>query len=153
MAKISAAIRERFGTGVVGSDGRVDRTALARLVFANPDDRRWLEDLVHPEVFAAWRTEFETAPAADWAVEVPLLFEKGLENWFDFTVCVALSPQQQFVRLERRGLSRGLAEQRISTQFSLATKMELADFVVWNDGSSEFLEAQVGSLSAVVRSA
>jgi hypothetical protein len=120
--------------------------------FPRPEDRRWLEDLVHPEVFSVWRTEFAQAPESDWVVEVPLLFEKGLENWFDFTVCVALSGPRQYLRLERRGLSRELAEQRISTQLLLATKLELADFVIWNDGSSAFLDAQVATLASLVRS-
>jgi dephospho-CoA kinase len=79
-------------------------------------------------------------------VEVPLLFEKALENWFDFTVCVACARQQQLVRLEQRGLPRGLAGQRIATQLPLERKIELSDFVLWNEGSPDFLEAQVEHL-------
>lgn len=152
MPAIADAIFDRFGVDVRGADGKVDRMALGRQVFSRPEDRRWLEDLVHPEVFSVWRTEFAQAPESDWVVEVPLLFEKGLENWFDFTVCVALSGPRQYLRLERRGLSRELAEQRISTQLLLATKLELADFVIWNDGSSAFLDAQVATLASLVRS-
>jgi len=149
--RIAFAIATRFGPGIVSADGVVDRAALARRVFSIPNDRQWLEGLVHPEVFAAWRREFELAPESDWVVEVPLLFEKALENWFDFTVCVGLSATQQIVRLERRGLPRELAEQRISSQLPLSRKVELADFFLWNDGSPEFLEVQVGSLAARVR--
>ena len=83
---------------------------------------------------------------ARWAVEVPLLFEKGLENWFDFTVCVACAPDQQLARLEQRGLPRGLAGQRISTQLPLERKIELADFVLWNEGSPEFLQNEIDFL-------
>jgi dephospho-CoA kinase len=70
-----------------------------------------------------------------------------LENWFDFTVCVACAPQQQLARLEQRGLPRALAGQRISKQLPLARKIELSDFVLWNEGSPTFLEAQVDRLA------
>ncbi|HTO03056.1 MAG TPA: dephospho-CoA kinase, partial [Opitutus sp.] len=89
---------------------------------------------------------FKNEPAADWVVEVALLFEKRLEIWLDFTVCVASAPAQQLARLEQRGLSRALAEQRISKQLPLAQKIESADFVLWNDGSPEFLQEQVSRL-------
>jgi dephospho-CoA kinase len=105
-----------------------------------------LEGLVHPRVFKLWRAALTAEPASHWAVEIPLLFERGLENWFDFTVCVACDPDQQIVRLEQRGLNRALAGQRISKQLPLARKIELADFVLLNSGSAEFLEAQIDRL-------
>ena len=125
----------------------VNRTALASLVFPHDTERLWLEELVHPRVFAGWRTAFATDPNGRWVVEVPLLFEKGLENWFDFTVCVACAPAQQLARLEQRGLPRALAGQRISKQLPLARKIDLSDFVLWNEGSPAFLEAQVDRLA------
>ena len=86
---------------------------------------------------------FREDPGADFVLEVPLLFEKSLENWFDFTVCVACDSSSQLARLEQRGLDRALAGQRISKQLPLARKIELSDFVLWNDGSTGFLKAQV----------
>ncbi len=143
---VKSALRERFGSTVLRADGSVDRSAVAKRVFAGDADLAWLEELVHPPLFAIWRATFAVEPQADWAVEVPLLFEKGLENWFDFTVCVASAPAQQLARLEQRGLARVLAEQRISKQLPLARKIELADFVLWNDGTPEFLADQVRRL-------
>ena len=87
-----------------------------------------------------------------WVIEVPLLFEKQLENWFDFIVCVASSPDQQLARLEQRGIPRPLAEQRISKQLLLAKKIELSDFVLWNDGPISFLKDQFKILSADLQS-
>ena len=145
------AIRSRYGDAVVvyGPDGRIaiDRAALAAKVFPQDEERLWLEELAHPRVFAVWRQAFAAEPTARWAVEVPLLFEKGLENWFDFTVCVACAPAQQLARLEQRGLPRALAGQRISKQLPLARKIELSDFVLWNEGTPAFLEAQVDRLA------
>ncbi len=143
---VVAALRERHGAAVFRSDGSVDRAALAARVFPHDSERQWLEELTHPPLFGLWRSAFAAEPNADWIVEVPLLFEKALEIWFDFTVCVASSAAQQLARLEQRGLPRALAEQRISKQLPLAHKIESADFVLWNDGSPEFLEAQIDRL-------
>jgi dephospho-CoA kinase len=143
---VLAALRTRYGEGVIlVQDGRefVNRPALAERIFPSDDERLWLEELTHPRVFEQWRQAFAAEPDASWAVEVPLLHEKGLENWFDFTVCVACAPAQQLARLEQRGLPRVLAGQRISKQLPLARKLELSDLVLWNEGSPAFLEAQV----------
>ena len=163
---VIAALGARYGGGVlekvgaaavtpasgasqpqIAGDIRVNRPALAARIFADDAERLWLEDLTHPRVFAAWRAAFAAEPDALWAVEVPLLFEKALENWFDFTICVACAPAQQLARLEQRGLPRALAGQRISKQLPLARKIELSDFVLWNEGSPAFLESQVDRLA------
>src|SRR5687767_7790870 len=155
---VIGALRARLGDEVVETTNpagalSVNRPALAARVFADDLERQWLEELTHPRVFAVWRLMFAAEPAARWAVEVPLLHEKGLENWFDFTVCVACAPAQQLARLEQRGLPRVLAGQRISKQLPLARKIELSDFVLWNDGSAAFLEAQVDRLAEALSAA
>ncbi len=142
-APVKAALAARWGSGVLDSKGEIDRGTVAERIFNSDEERRWLEDLVHPRVFAAWEEAFASAPNERWAVEVPLLFERGLEKGFDFTVCVALSPEQQLARLEERGIPRALAGRRISKQLPLAQKIDRSDFVLWNEGSPEFLEAQV----------
>lgn len=152
------ALQARYGDRVVetraASGGRtVNRAALGERVFADDAERLWLEELTHPRVFAAWRAALTSAPSARWVLEVPLLHEKGLENWFDFTVCVACAPAQQLARLEQRGFPRALAGQRISKQLPLARKIELSDFVLWNEGSPAFLEAQVDRLARSLEAA
>ena len=147
---VCAALRARFGPDVFHRDGTVDRGRLAEVVFASEPERLWLEDLIHPRVLDYWRGQIGAAPQANWVIEVPLLFEKQLENWFDFTVCLACAREQQLARLEQRGLPGPLAEQRISKQLPLAQKIELSDFVLWNDGSVAFLQAQVDVLIATL---
>jgi dephospho-CoA kinase len=131
--------------------GALMRAALAARVFADgnaaAEDLRWLEKLVLPRVLARWRTALDAEPAAYWVIEAPLLFEKNLEKWFDFTVCVAASSPSQLARLTERGFAPALAEQRISRQFPLAKKIEFADFVLSNDGSPEALRRQVALLA------
>lgn len=145
--EVIAAIREHFGTDVLTKSGGVDRGRLARRVFTDEAALRWLEDLLHPRLFACWRTAFAAEPAKSWVVEVPLLFEKSLQNWFDFTVCVASHSPVQLARLEQRGLPPPLARPRISMQLPLAQKIELVDFVLLNDGSPDFLREQVVKLA------
>ncbi len=143
---IVARIIGHFGAAVAPG-GCINRSALAAKVFSHPEELRWLEALVHPEVSARWQARVAADPAACWVVEVPLLFEKDLYKLFDFVVCVACSHSQQLVRLEKRGVSRELAEQRIAQQLPLSRKVELSDFVLSNDGTPEFLKSQVTCLA------
>lgn len=145
--EVVAALRARWGEAVVPG-GVVDRKAVSDRVFADDEARIWLESLVHPRVYARWRQVLDESRGASWVFEVPLLFEQRLENWFDFIVCVTTSSAQQIARLEERGFSHALARQRISKQLPLAQKVEQADYVLLNDGSVEFLRAQVDRLLA-----
>ena len=140
------SIKERFGVEVFTASGDVDRHQLAHRVFPDEASLRWLEDLLHPRLFEHWKQAFAAAQGRSWVVEVPLLFEKSLQNWFDFTICVASDPSVQLARLEQRGLPPSLARQRISKQLPLTQKIQLVDFVLLNDGSSVFLRAQVEAL-------
>jgi dephospho-CoA kinase len=150
---VTSALRQRFGDKVFTADGQVDRPALAAIVFSDDTERLWLEELTHPLFFDIARTMLRGEPLVNWVVEVPLLFEKSLENWFDYTVCVACDPTSQLARLEQRGLDLALAGQRISKQLPLARKIELSDFVLWNDGSTGFLKEQVDRIiNSLVRS-
>jgi dephospho-CoA kinase len=144
---VQAELRKRHGSAVFTPTGQVDRPILGKIVFSDDSERHWLEELTHPFYFAILRRMFRETPGAEWVVEVPLLFEKSLENWFDFTLCVACDPLSQLARLEQRGLDRALAEQRISKQLPLARKIELSDFVLWNDGSTGFLKEQVDRIA------
>jgi dephospho-CoA kinase len=142
---VVSAIRERFGSEAVSPDEEVRREIVAAKVFADEGALRWLEQLLHPRLHEIWRVEF-AKPGAPWVIEVPLLFENGLENWFDFTACVTADFDQQIRRLEQRGIPPELARRRLARQLPLARKCELADFVLLNDGSLGFLSQQVSRL-------
>lgn len=142
-SEVIEAIRQTFGPSVLANDGSVDRGALARTVFQDSTELRRLEQIVHPRLFELWRKILREREGQPLVFEVPLLFEKALENWFDFTVCVATSSALQLARLSERGMSQALAQQRISKQLPLAQKIESADFVLLNDGSRDFLREQI----------
>lgn len=145
--EIAEAIRARLGDAMLDAEGRVRRDQVAAKVFADPAALAWLEDQLHPRLLAHWRSIFAAAEGTAFVVEVPLLFEKGLENWFDFTVCVTTDSATQLRRLEQRGVPPEQARQRLVKQLPLARKCELADHVLLNDGSPEFLREQVNALA------
>ncbi len=144
---VVAAIRAKLGESMLAADGSVRRDRVAAVVFKDPAALAWLEELLHPRVLARWRDIFGQARGTAFIVEVPLLFEKGLENWFDFTVCVTTDSASQLRRLEQRGIPPELAHQRLAKQLPLARKCELADHVLLNDGSTDFLREQVNALA------
>lgn len=145
--QVVQAIADRWGADILSPSGEVRRDQVAAIVFSDPAQLIWLEELLHPLLLARWRAIFASAQAAAFIVEVPLLFEKGLENWFDFTVCVTTDSVTQLRRLEQRGIPPEQARQRLVKQLPLARKCELADFVLLNDGSSDFLREQVNALA------
>ncbi len=140
----------RLGREVV-SGAEVDRDAIARAVFDQPDERRWLEERLWPLVgarVASWRAQLERRdpPPAIAVVEVPLLFEAGMESAFDATIAVVAD---ESVREQRAG-GRGHAglESRTSRQLDQAAKAERADFVVENEGDLDDLERNLSRLLA-----
>jgi len=144
---------ERLGPEVVFG-GEVDRDAVASAVFERPDERRWLEERLWPLVglrVARWREELDRRdpPPALAVVEVPLLFEAGMEGVFDATVAVIAD---ESVRAERAG-ARGHAglESRTSRQLDQAEKAKRADYVVRNEGDLAALERSLSRLVARMR--
>jgi dephospho-CoA kinase len=132
----------RFGEGVAPG-GVIDRGALATRAFATPADRAWLEGVLWPRVgarMAAWKEEQDRREPSPKAVvvEVPLLFESGMEGAFDATLAV-LAPEE--IRAERAA-SRGhhSVDERASRQLSQKEKAQRATFVVENSGTVDELE-------------
>lgn len=143
-----AAVLRRFGPGVLGGDGRLDRPRLGRLVFAEPEARRDLERIVHPAVRAR-AAELERAAAPDAVVVhvIPLLVETGQADDFDLCVVVDVDPETQLQRLQQRnGLSREEAEARVGAQATREERRAAADRVLDNNGSPDDLRAEVGRL-------
>lgn len=144
--EVREAVAERFGTQVLTGEGRIDRRRLGERVFAHPKELEWLEQLLHPRVGRRWREETQRQVEVDWIVQIPLLFEKKLEESFDFTVCVGAGGEIQRSRLEQRGLSDREITRRLTRQFPLEEKIQRADFFLLNDGSLDFLQMQVAYL-------
>ncbi|MGA9856661.1 MAG: dephospho-CoA kinase [Solirubrobacteraceae bacterium] len=142
------AVVARFGSGVLDGD-RVDRPALARVAFATDEDRSWLEGLLWPRVgerIAAWRAEADVAspPPRAAVVEVPLLFESGLNHGFDATIAVIADETLREQRASARG-HEALSE-RAARQLTQQEKSQRATYTVVNDGSEPELESKLSSI-------
>jgi dephospho-CoA kinase len=118
----------------VASDGRLDRARIAERVFGDDEARAWLEGVLWPRVgerVATWRSELPSGQVA--VVEVPLLFESGMEGVFDRTIAVIADEPVREERAAARG--HALVTERAGRQLTQAEKAERADFTVRNDGS------------------
>ncbi len=147
-------LRQEFGTAaIVSRDGQdqADRGWLRGAVFADPDKRRRLEEILHPGVLAALETARQEASEAGanlFLAEVPLHYEIGGTVSADLIIVAAASPEVQKRRLmERRGLDESIIEQMLRAQWPIEAKVERADVVIWNDGDRGALEAQVLTLA------
>jgi len=146
--EVRDAVVRRFGESVA-PDGAVDRSAVAHAAFATPEDRAWLEGLLWPRVgerMARWREQLEGAspPPRAAVVEVPLLFESGMEDAFDATIAVIADEDLRAERAGGRGHA-ALAE-RGARQLSQNEKAQRATYVVINDGSVDELEAKLSAI-------
>lgn len=139
-------IRKHWGDKVLTQDDLIDRKAVAALVFSDKSELKWLENLIHPVVQERWKSYLEGAPELAWLVEIPLLFEKRLENNFDLTVCVYSSTDISEVRMINRGYTKSEILQRRKQQMPIDEKVERADHVISNTGSFEFLKLQIKKL-------
>lgn len=134
-----------FGPKVVDVDGGINRAALAEIIFPDATSRQILEGILHPRIRERWtRWLVERREHGDPAgfVIVPLLYEKEYGGDFDSVVSVSCSRPEQVKRLAARGWTAGEIERRIDAQLPMYEKIRRANFVVWNDGSLETLEAQ-----------
>jgi dephospho-CoA kinase len=137
-------IAERFGPSMLRADGSLDRSALRRVVLADPDALAALNRLVHPAVQVR-RTELmaEAAARGDRLVvsDIPLLFEAADPNEFDVIVLVDAPEALRLERImEHRGLDRSEALTMIHAQMPAAEKRARSDFVIVNDGDRASLE-------------
>jgi dephospho-CoA kinase len=143
-------VADRLGQEVL-RDGSLDRSAIAGRVFEDEEARGWLEGELWPRVgqrVASWRAELDAAepPPRAAVVEVPLLFESGMEAVFDRTIAVIADESLR----ERRAAARGHAavSERTGRQLPQREKAQRADFTVRNDGSLDELKESLSNVLA-----
>lgn len=135
---------EELGPGVA-PNGQIDRAAVASQVFGDDQKREWLESVLWPRVgrrIADFRDSVKDRPAA--VVEVPLLFESGMESVFDKTIVVVADEEVRAGRAAARG--HQLVAERTARQLTQDEKSQKADFVVRNDGTLEELETKLSDV-------
>jgi dephospho-CoA kinase len=148
----AAAVRARFGDGVMRADGGVDRLRLAAIVFRDTSARRDLESIIHPAVraaIAAWGEERARDGAAISVAEIPLLYENERDADFDRVVVTACAEDEQVRRVAARsGLAADDVRRRIAAQLPLSEKVRRAHYVIWTDGSIDLTRQRAADLWA-----
>jgi len=152
-------MRKNWGDDVVTSDSRIDRAALSKRLFAEPNRVEafaTLNALVHPAVERRLQELMVRDAVGEnelVLVEIPLLFEIGWETKYSHTIAVWMPRQMQLERLMvRNGLTREEAESRLDVQMSADAKLARADFGLINNGGLEHLRKQCFELVAQLKS-
>lgn len=147
---------DEFGPSILDAEGRIQRRALAQVVFADPEKLARLNAIVHPAVIEEEERWMAGVAAADphgiAVVEAAILIETGSYRRFDRIVLALCSREQQIERaMKRDGLSREEALQRLERQMPLEEKRKFADFIIDTSGEKEQTLAQVRRLYEELR--
>jgi dephospho-CoA kinase len=137
---------DRFGPSVLQQDGRLDRAALGRIVFADRAARADLEAIVHPEVYRRIREWSANLPLGTRVAiaDIPLLFETGHHHQFQPVIVCACSPAEQVRRIvARNSLTEAEARARLAAQWPIDEKIARADYVIRTDGTHDETARQV----------
>ena len=149
------AMVERFGPGIVGSDGNLDRAGLAKIVFADEQARKDLEHIVHPAVGAEMIQRMQDEADTDHVVvyDVPLLVEAARRAMsFAGVIVVDIDPEIAVRRVvEQRGMDEQDVRARIANQASRAERIAAADKVIDNSGTRDDLRRQVDEVWAWIQ--
>ena len=146
----------RFGHGIVGAGGAIDRKALARIVFADPKALADLNAIVHPKVREEIARRIAShlagpSPARVALIDAALLVESGIHRDLDALIVVACDSETQIARAVARGLlTEPEARARVAAQAPLAAKLAAANYVIDNNGSLDGTKRQVREVWAAL---
>ncbi|OBQ33794.1 MAG: dephospho-CoA kinase [Anabaena sp. MDT14b] len=141
---ILSQIAEKYGREIILSDGNLNRSKLGEIIFHQPEERCWVESIIHPYVRNCFAKAINESSANTLILVIPLLFEANLENLVNQIWVVSCSPQQQQQRLiERNNLTAEQAAARINSQLPIAEKIARADVVLDNSANLESLLQQI----------
>ena len=142
-----AAIAEHFGEDILLADGRLDRAALRKIVFDNPDERKVLEGITHPRIRDEISRQLSEANSPYVVLSSPLLLESGQNTFADYVVVVDVPEEVQLTRtMARDDNSEALVKQIMAAQLDQKTRLSRADISIMNDGSLEALYERVKKL-------
>lgn len=141
------AIRAKFGQSILQTDGQLDRTKLRQHVFSNPDDKAWLNHLLHPLIREEMLRQIQSSISTYCILVAPLLIENNMQGMVDRILVVDASEQNQLHRaLARDGSSRETIEAIMNAQCSRQERLTSADDVIDNNQSLEAMTQSVQRL-------
>ncbi len=141
-SEIFRAMHTRWGNKILLESGRIDRTAVGKLVFSDTDSREWLNALLHPAILQKALKIYRNSDQKETVFDVPLLYEAGWEGNFDKIIAVWTADKIRAERLKKRGMSKNDIRSRDNAQLSPDLKIEKADYVIINNGNIDQLKNQ-----------
>lgn len=140
-------IIDHFGKTILDSNKQLDRIQLRKRIFANTDEKHWLESLLHPLIRQQTKAMIEKSTSPYCIVVIPLLYETWPNPLINRVLVVETDPQQQLSRLKQRDtINTNLAESMIAQQANNQQRQSIADDIVYNNNNPEDLEAGVSKL-------
>ncbi|MCA6925504.1 dephospho-CoA kinase [Pectobacterium versatile] len=141
------AIRLRFGDAMLNTDGSLNRAALRQRIFSSPEEKQWLNNLLHPLIHQETQARFQSASAPYILWVVPLLVENGLQQRAQRILVVDVDKETQLARtLTRDGISRQQAENILAAQATREQRLAYADDIIDNSRCPNELAPQVAEL-------
>ncbi|WP_413595539.1 dephospho-CoA kinase [Citrobacter youngae] len=144
------AIAEHFGSDVIAADGSLQRRILRERIFSDPDEKKWLNALLHPLIQQETQRQFQqaTSPYLLWVV--PLLVENALYEKADRVLVVDVPPETQLRRtMQRDDVTREHVEQILAAQATREARLAVADDVIDNNGAPDAIVSDVARLHAL----
>ena len=141
------AIVTHFGADILTAEGELDRAKLRQRIFSHPEEREWINQLLHPMIRQEMLAQVEKATSAYVIMVVPLLFENGLDRLVNRTLVVDISPELQINRtVKRDNVDASQVNNIISSQCSRSEKLARADDIIDNQGEISTLKREVLAL-------
>ena len=139
---------DHFGSDILGADGEIDRAALRKLIFSNPQHKSWLEKMLHPLIYQRTHDAIKQHARADYVlVVVPLLFESSFQSLADRVLTVNCPAEQQIRRLMKRdNIDEDLARSMLAQQLNNEQRCARAHDIIDNREDDADLQAQVKAL-------
>jgi dephospho-CoA kinase len=137
-------IQAHFGDGILDSENNLDRAKLREIIFKNPQERVWLEKLLHPKIAEHIKDQLESSNSPYCILVSPLLLETEQKSYCSFVLVVDVPEESQVARTAKRdGVSEEQVKNIISAQIDREKRLEQADEILINDGSMEELKEKV----------
>lgn len=129
-------IKNRFGTLVIDATGQLNRQALRQIIFSNPEQRIWLENLLHPLIRESLQSQLSKLETPYCVIEIPLLTTRQDYPYLDRVLVVFADPETQIQRvMERDKCDKAHAQNILATQPADSVRRDLADDIIFNNSS------------------
>jgi dephospho-CoA kinase len=133
--EIKERLISRYGSVIIES-GKIDRKKLGRIIFSDPDEREYSNDLLHPEILKKVQEQVDSSEEDFIVIEIPLLFEKKLKDCFDVVLNITADMKVRKKRIrDRNSLSDSEIEDRVRSQMPDDQKIAEADLNIFNNGT------------------